>query len=212
MTSSNEKIVEISQQIIKIGRVLGEKNYTPGYSGNISARIDDTVLITVSGSANGHLKDGDFALMDFEGKSLIPNKRPSSEKKLHIEFYKQRPDINFIIHVHSPYLSSFASARKDLLAPVMAENVYYFKGIPLAEYGLPSSDVLVENTAKYFKEYDCVLMANHGVIIGSKTLKDAYLKLELAEQYAQVVLNTYILGGPKPLTEAETQDILALRN
>ncbi len=212
MTFSNEKIVEISQQIIKIGRVLGEKNYTPGYSGNISARIDDTVLITVSGSANGHLKDGDFALMDFEGKSLIPNKRPSSEKKLHIEFYKQRPDINFIIHVHSPYLSSFASARKDLLAPVMAENVYYFKGIPLAEYGLPSSDVLVENTAKYFKEYDCVLMANHGVIIGSKTLKDAYLKLELAEQYAQVVLNTYILGGPKPLTEAETQDILALRN
>lgn len=212
MTFSNEKVVEISQQIIKIGRVLGEKNYTPGYSGNISARIDDTVLITVSGSANGHLKDSDFALIDFEGKSLIPNKRPSSEKKLHIEFYKQRPDINFIIHVHSPFLSSFASARKDLLAPVMAENVYYFKGIPLAEYGLPSSDILVENTAKYFKEYDCVLMANHGVIIGSKTLKDAYLKLELAEQYAQVVLNTYILGGPKPLTETETQDILALRN
>ncbi len=212
MTFNNEKVVEISQQIIKIGRVLGDKNYTPGYSGNISARIDDTVLITVSGSANGHLKDSDFALIDFEGKSLIPNKRPSSEKKLHIEFYKQRPDINFIIHVHSPYLSSFASARKDLLAPVMAENVYYFKGIPLAEYGLPSSDILVENTAKYFKEYDCVLMANHGVIIGSKTLKDAYLKLELAEQYAQVVLNTYILGGPKPLTETETQDILALRN
>lgn len=212
MTFNNEKVVEISQQIIKIGRVLGDKNYTPGYSGNISARIDDTVLITVSGSANGHLKDSDFALIDFEGKSLIPNKRPSSEKKLHIEFYKQRPDINFIIHVHSPFLSSFASARKDLLAPVMAENVYYFKGIPLAEYGLPSSDILVENTAKYFKEYDCVLMANHGVIIGSKTLKDAYLKLELAEQYAQVVLNTYILGGPKPLTEAETKDILALRN
>lgn len=212
MTFNNEKVVEISQQIIKIGRVLGDKNYTPGYSGNISARIDDTVLITVSGSANGHLKDSDFALIDFEGKSLIPNKRPSSEKKLHIEFYKQRPDINFIIHVHSPFLSSFASARKDLLAPVMAENVYYFKGIPLAEYGLPSSDILVENTAKYFKEYDCVLMANHGVIIGSKTLKDAYLKLELAEQYAQVVLNTYILGGPKPLTKTETQDILALRN
>lgn len=214
MTSNidNQKAVEISQQIIKIGRALGEKNYTPGYSGNISARIDDKVLITVSGSANGHLKDSDFALMDFEGNSLTPDKRPSSEKKLHIEFYNQRPDINFIIHVHSPFLSSFASAGKDLLSPIMAENVYYFKGIPLAEYGLPSSDILVENTAKYFKEYDCILMANHGVIIGSKTLKDAYLKLELAEQYAQVVLNTYLLGGPKPLTEQEAQDILALRN
>lgn len=213
MTSSvdNQKAIEVAQQIIKIGRVLGEKNYTPGYSGNISARIDNNILITVSGSANGHLKDSDFALMDFEGNSLIPNKRPSSEKKLHIEFYNQRPDINFIIHVHSPYLSTFASARKDLLAPIMAENVYYFKGIPLAEYGLPSSDVLVDNTAKFFKEYDCILMANHGVIIGSKTLKDAYLKLELAEQYAQVVLNTYLLGGPKPLSDKEAQDILALR-
>ena len=55
-------------------------------------------------------------------------------------------------------------------------------------------------------------MANHGVIIGSKTLKDAYLKLELAEQYAQVVLNTYLLGGPKPLSAKEAQDILALRD
>ena len=80
MTSSvdNQKANEVAQQIIKIGRVLGEKNYTPGYSGNISARIDNNILITVSGSANGHLKDGDFALMDFQGNSLIPNKRPSS--------------------------------------------------------------------------------------------------------------------------------------
>ena len=98
------------------------------------------------------------------------------------------------------------------MAPVMAENVYYFKGIPLAEYGLPSSNELVVNTAKYFNEYDCVLMANHGVIIGSKSLDDAYLKLELAEQYAQVVLNTYILGGPSVLSEEQAREILNLRN
>ena len=93
----------------------------------------------------------------------------------------------------------------------MAENVYYFKGIPLAEYGLPSSDDLVIKTAKFFKEYDAVLMKNHGVIIGSATLKDVYLKLELAEQYAQVVLNTYILGGASLLTPEQTQEILNLR-
>lgn len=211
MTSNNITIEELSQQIIKIGKIMGERDYTPGYSGNISARFEDKILITVAGSANAHLRESDFVLMDFNGNSLIPNKRPSSEKKLHIEYYKMRDDINFIIHVHSPYLSTFASARKDLLAPVMAENIYYFKGIPLAEYGLPSSQELVTNTAKYFKDYDCILMANHGVIIGSRSLKDAYLKLELAEQYAQVVLNTYILGGPKPLTDSQAQEILDLR-
>lgn len=209
MTSNN--IEEVIQQIIKIGKTMGDKNLTPGYSGNISARIQDKILITTSGSSNGYLKENHFVLMDFEGNSLEPDKRPSSEKKLHIEFYKMRQDVDYVIHVHSPYLSTFASAGKDLLAPVMAENVYYFKGIPLAEYGLPSSDDLVEKTAKYFNEYDAVLMANHGFIVGSKSLKDAYLKLELAEQYAQVVLNTYMLGGPKILSDREVKDILALR-
>jgi len=209
MTYNN--IEEIIQQIIKIGKTMGDKNLTPGYSGNISARIQDKILITTSGSSNGYLKENHFVLMDFEGNSLEPDKRPSSEKKLHIEFYKMRQDVDYVIHVHSPYLSTFASAGKDLLAPVMAENVYYFKGIPLAEYGLPSSDDLVEKTAKYFNEYDAVLMANHGFIIGASTIEDAYLKLELAESYAQVVINTEILGGAKLLNKNEEQNILDLR-
>ena len=70
---------------------------------------------------------------------------------------------------------------------------------------------LVWNTVKHFDKYDAVLMANHGFIIGSSSLKDAYLKLELAEQYAQVVLNTYILGGPKILSNEQANEILALR-
>ena len=93
----------------------------------------------------------------------------------------------------------------------MAENVFYFGKIPLAEYALPSSKELVEKTSKFFNEYDAVLMANHGFIIGSKTMEDAYLKLELAESYAQVVLMTEVLGGAKELTPEQVQAILQLR-
>ena len=118
---------------------------------------------------------------------------------------------NIIIHVHAPYLSSFASSGRDLMAPIMAENVFYFGGIPLADYALPSSMELVENTVKYFDKYDAVLMANHGFVIGSKTIEDAYMKLELAESYAQVVLNTEILGGAKLLTDEQAGEILKLR-
>jgi L-fuculose-phosphate aldolase len=114
--------------------------------------------------------------------------------------------------VHAPYLSSFASAGKDLMAPIMAENVFYFGGIPLAEYALPSTRELVDNTIKFFDKYDAVLMANHGFIVGAKTMEDAYLKLELAESYAQVVLNTEILGGAKYLSSEEEQKILELRS
>ena len=199
------------KKIIEYGKLCGEKNYTPGYSGNISARYKDGMLITTSGSSNGYLSENDIVYTNFEGKSLEDGKKPSSEKFLHIEIYKQRQDINYIIHVHAPYLSSFASAGKDLMAPIMAENVFYFGGIPLADYALPSTMELVENTVKYFDKFDAVLMANHGFVVASKTIEDAYMKLELAESYAQVVLNTYILGGAKYLTQNQAEEILALR-
>ena len=209
--SKSEKEV-LCSRIIEYGRLCGVKNYTPGYSGNISARYKDGMLITTSGSSNGYLKPKHIVYTDFDGNSLEKGKKPSSEKFLHIEIYKQRPDINFIIHVHSPHLSSFASASKDLLEPIMAENVFYFGGIPLAKYALPSSRELVDNTVKFFDKYDAVLMESHGFIVASKTIEDAYMKLELAETYAQTVLNTYILGGAKLLTKDEENAILGLRN
>ncbi len=202
---------DLVSKIIKFGKLCGEKNFTPGYSGNISARYEDKMLITTSGSANGYLTESDITLTSFEGKSLEDGKKPSSEKFLHIGIYEKRPDINFIIHVHAPYLSSFASAGKALTEPIMAENVFYFGGIPLADYALPSTMELVDNTVKFFDKYDAVLMANHGFIIGSKTIEDAYLKLELAESYAQVVINTEILGGAKILSKEQEDAILKLR-
>ena len=196
-----KKLEELKKELIEYGKLAGVKNFTPGYSGNFSARYEDKILITSSGSANGYLSEDELVLMDFDGNVVEGNKKASSEKMLHVEFYKQRPDVNYIIHVHSPYLSSFACCRIPLDEPVMAENVFYFGQIPLAAYGLPGSMSLVEKTAKYFKDYNAVLMANHGFIVGDKTIKDAFLKLELAESYAQVVVNTKILGGAVLFTD-----------
>ena len=199
------------KELIKYGKMSGKRGFTPGLSGNISARYGENVIITTSGSANGFLDEEDFVLIDFDGNVVEGNKKPSSEKMLHLEFYKKRPDVNYILHFHSPYLSSFASCGLALDEPIMAENVFYFGQIPLAEYGLPSSMDLVRKTAKYFDEYDAVMMANHGVIVGDKTLKGAYLKLELAESYAQVVLNTKILGGAKIFNDKQVKEIYELR-
>jgi len=201
----------LTKKIIEYGRKCGEKNYTPGTSGNFSARYKDGLLITASGVSNSNLCKSDIVYIDKDGILKEKGKKPSSEKLLHIGIYEDRPEFNFIIHVHSPYLSSFASAGKDLMAPVMAENIFYFGGIPLAEYALPSSMELVHNTVKHFKDHDAVLMANHGFIVGSKTIEDAYMKLELAEGYAQVVLNTEILGGAKLLTADQEKAVMDLR-
>jgi len=205
------KLEKLKKELIDYGKLAGEKNFTPGYSGNLSARFGDKILITSSGSANGYLSEDELVLMDFEGNLIEGDKKPSSEKMLHVEFYRQRPDVNYIIHVHSPYLSTFACMHIALDEPIMAENVFYFGQIPLAEYGLPSSMDLVRKTAKFFKEYDAVLMANHGFIVGDRTIKDAFLKLELAESYAQVVFNTKVMGQPVLFTKEQVEEINSLK-
>ncbi len=204
-------INSIKDEIIKYGDILDAKSFSPGTSGNISVRVDDKILITTSGSSNGALTYDDLVLIDFDGNTVNGGKHASSEKLLHIEFYKKRPDIKAIIHVHPPFLCGFAAARKPLDAPIMAENVFYFGQIPLADYGMPSSMTLVDNTAKYFDKYDAVIMANHGFIAGSDNIKDAYLKVELAESYAQVVLNAQILGGAVSLSPKDVEDIENLK-
>ncbi len=202
---------DIKKELIKYGKIAGKKNLTPGVSGNLSARYGENIVITISGSANGYLSEDDFVVIDFDGNVVEGDKKPSSEKMLHVEFYKLRPDVNYIVHVHSPFLSSFASSGIALDEPIMAENVFYFGSIPLAEYGMPSSMDLVNKTAKYFKDFDAVMMANHGFIVGGKTIKEAYLKLELAESYAQVVFNTKMLGGAVLLNEKQVEEINLLR-
>lgn len=207
----------VKNEIIKYGDMIDTKGFSPGTSGNISVRYEDKIVITASGVSNGNLGYEDLVLIDLGGKCVdkcsdsSSDKKASSEKMLHVEFYRKRPDINAIIHVHPPFLSSFAAARKSLEEPVMAENVYYFGKIPLADYALPSSAKLVNNTAKYFDKYNAVLMANHGFIVGDANLTQAYLKLELAESYAQVVLNATLLGGAVLLSEKEVAEIEKLR-
>lgn len=202
----------VKQEIIKYGHLAGVKNFTPGISGNISARCSDSVIITASGSANGYLSLDDLVEIDFDGIELESGKKASSEKFLHLSFYKKRQDVNCVFHVHSPYLTAFASCEKGLLDGVSPEIIYCFGKIPVAEYALPGSDELVKKTSKYFDDFDVVLMANHGVIIGAESVKQAYLKLELAEMYAKTIICTKFLGGAKILPEEEIQKIYLLRN
>ncbi|MBE7713496.1 MAG: class II aldolase/adducin family protein [Cyanobacteria bacterium SIG26] len=201
----------LKQEIRLYGVGAGSKGYTPGISGNISARYNDKVLITSSGSANGYLKNEDLVLIDFDGNLLSGVTKASTEKYLHLEFYKKRPDINAIFHVHSPYLTAFASAHVALTEDISPEIIYCFGQIPLAEYAIPGSQELVDKTAKFFDDYDVVLLANHGVIVGGKTVQDAYLKLDLAENYAKTIICTKFLGGAKILPEEEVKKIYSLR-
>lgn len=206
------EISEIKQQIIKYGAKLGEKNMSPATSGNISVRYGENVLITCSGTCLGELDEKDIVLIDKDANILDGGKKPSSEKNLHNAIYAIRNDVNAIVHCHSPYASTFAVCHKPLSKPIICENVFYFGEIPVADYALPGSDKLVENTAKYFSKHNAVLLANHGIVIAAKDLKNAYYLMETAETFAQIYLNSLLLGGAKELGKKDIEEIYELRN
>ena len=74
---------DIKNDIISFGRIAGNRNLTPGISGNISVRCDDKIIITTSGSANSFLNNEDICVIDFAGNLIEGSKKASSEKFLH---------------------------------------------------------------------------------------------------------------------------------
>lgn len=199
------------EQIIDIGKKLYAKDLTFATSGNISMKTEEGIFITASGSALANLKLNEIILTDYDGNEISEG-NASSEKMLHIEIYKKRPDVKAIIHTHPVYLTTFASCHQTLNEPIMSENILYFEDIPVAEYAMPSSMELVHKTVKYLDNRDVVMMANHGAIAIADNLEHAFYKMETAEYYAKVTLNTKILGNPKFLSEKDIQDLINLKN
>lgn len=200
----------IGQKIIDIGKQLYRKDLTFATSGNISIKTEKGIYITVSGSVLGNLSEEDIVIIDANGNELTEGKA-SSEKMLHTEIYKMRPETGAIIHTHPVFLTSFASCHVSLNEPIMSENILYFEDIPVAPYAMPSSALLVENTVKYLKDRDVVMMANHGAVAIADTIEKAFLKMETAEYYAKVTLNTRIIGNPQYLSARDVEDLLKLK-
>lgn len=200
-----------SEQIIKVGKRLYEQRLTYGTSGNISIRQrNGQILITGTGTRLGYLKKEDVVLITKDGEDISGT--ASSERYLHCAIYKKRPDVKAIIHVHCVALTAFACARKAINQNIHPENILVFDDIPLAPYGMPSSEELVENTVKFFEDRDVVLMANHGVVACGKDLEDAFTKIEMAEANAQIIINSSILGGGVSLSKKDVEDLKKLKS
>lgn len=201
----------MKKEVIKFGKLLYDKDLTSATSGNISVFNGKSIFITATGTALGFLSEDDIVQIDLNGNELTNGKKASSEKKMHLAIYKLRTDLKAIIHCHSPFATAFAACRKELSAPIIAENILYFGKIPVADYAMPSSQELVDNTVKEFANYDTVLMANHGIVAAGTTLQEAFHKIETAETYAKTYVYSKIIDKQVLLNERELNDLTNLR-
>ena len=151
--------------------------------------------------------------VDNTGTPVTPNPKfkPSSEVKMHLEVYKERPDVNAVVHAHPQYATSFAVAGIPMDKCVLPEAVLSIGSVPIAKYGLPSSMEIPEAIREYIKNTDAVLLANHGALTLGSDLLNAYHKMETLEHTASIVWKALQLGNVNVLSEFERDRLMDLR-
>ena len=186
--------------IVEVGRRLYARGYVASNDGNISVRLDDARILTTPKSVSkGFMTPDMMVIVDFEGRKMAGDREPSSELPMHLEIYRNRPDVNAVVHAHPPIATGFAVAGIPLTRAVLAEVITTLGSIPIAEYGTPSTAELPEAVRKYIKAHDGLLLANHGAVTMGKTLDEAWIRMESLEQSARIILAAQKIGQPKPL-------------
>jgi L-fuculose-phosphate aldolase len=184
-------------EIISVSNEIYEKGLVSGKSGNISKRIKtsngDVVAITPTLKSLSDLNEEDIILVDMEG-NVLTNGKPSSEVNMHLGIYKNRSDVNAIVHTHSTYATGFAFSSKRLKR---LEGFGDINNKYLAQVGYekPGSDELAKIVSENIGDEDVLILKNHGVICVADCLKEAKLLAIFVEETAKIQFITYMLNS-----------------
>ena len=194
----------LREQMLRIGRLLYERNLLVGLDGNLSVRLSDTeVLCTKSGCHKGLLRDEDIVVIDMSGKRLRGEGRPTSEMAMHLACYQNRPDIQAVIHAHPPICVAFTIAGLSLEPAILPEVVVTLGSIPTLPYQTTGTQALADQVGDAVRLKDAVLLERHGAVCVGKDLLEAFCRLEVIEHTARIVMHARTLGVVQTLEPAE---------
>lgn len=201
----------IAEELIAVAHRVDAKGLVAATDGNISARLPNgNILATPTSLNKGFLKADDLIEMTTDGMQLSGTRRPSTEMKMHLFIYQQRPDVNAVVHCHPLYATGFAAAGIPLKPNVFPEVVVTLGEIPLASYAAPSTDELAHSLMPYIKQFHAVLLANHGVVTYASNLWESCFLMEKVEQTAHMLFIAETLGGAKQLTAEQVAHLRVL--
>jgi len=193
-------------EIIKTGKWIVGKNMTWGTSGNISLRGEDgSIYITASGTKIGDLSEEDIIVCDFEGNIIQGRGKPSKETRMHIEIYKNRPEVNAVVH-SSPFYSTLCACSDIVLKNnLFIESMYYTSDISYIDYHHAGSRELSDDVSKACTKSNIILMRNHGVTAFDVNMKEAITALEVLENTCK--MNVMANFGKFQLNEVDSDTV-----
>ncbi|MDA3910117.1 MAG: class II aldolase/adducin family protein [Bacteroidales bacterium] len=199
--SEKREVAEIMQRLYKRG-------LTTCSGGNVSMRLDDgSMLITASQSDKGNIQADKIAHISAAGENLSADLRPSMETGMHWAIYQARPDVNAIVHAHPPKATAWACSKRPLENNLCGEARYFLGEIVSADYQLMGSGALASDVAAALKDGKAILMQNHGALTVGDTLFNAYDRMEVLENLADLQIQVGLIGSPSVLTDEQLDAI-----
>lgn len=196
------------RQICEVGRRLYQHFFVAANDGNISVRLNEReILITPASVSKADLTPAMLVKITPEGEQISPadGAHASSESRMHLAIYRERPDIRAVVHAHPPTATGFAVANIGLEEPFLPEVVVRTGATPVVPYTIPGGDELPQSMIPYLQDHVTLLLGNHGVVAYGPTLRDAMFNMETIELNARIYLTARQLGNIRFLDDAEVE-------
>ncbi len=198
--SSTAGEADLRLAIIECGRIAYERHLVTFNDGNISARMENgNILITPSGISKGRLNADDMLVVDLDGSiiSSRPDRKPSSETPMHLEVYKQRKDVRAVLHAHPIFATTLTVSGLDFPVDVLPEVLLTLGNVPVTAYATPSSHEDAAVIRPFVKDYNALLLCQHGSLTYGKNLDEALIHLERIEHVSEIYWRAKMLGEVK---------------
>lgn len=193
------------------GRVLIEQKLTWGNAGNLTARLDDGMLLaTASGTRLGELADDDLVACPLDAATPQDyTRKPTKELPMHRAVYQARPDIGAVIHAAPLYSTLIACADEPVLSGLFVETMYYLERVARVPYFHPGSQALGDAVAREARRANVLILENHGVLVYDTTLTEALMALQTLEAACQTIITARSAGiALKQIPPDTVQDFL----
>lgn len=189
--------------MVQAGRRMLHSGLTVETWGNISVRDPETGLVYLTPSAMPYdaLMPGDIVAVRPDGTVAAGKRKPTVETGMHLGIYRERPDVNAVIHTH-PVQSTVFGVLHRSIPPVVDEAAQVLGGeVKVTEYALPGTAELAANVVKTLGNGAACLIANHGAVCVGRDIDTAFRVCEVLEMTAQIYRMALAIGEPNVISE-----------
>jgi ribulose-5-phosphate 4-epimerase/fuculose-1-phosphate aldolase len=195
----------LRELLVRLARKMLAAGLVTGTSGNLSAREpgSDRVLITPSGVDYETIRPEDLVAVGLDGQSTRHGLTPSVDLPNHLAVYRARPEVNGVVHTHSPYAAAFSVVGEPVPSLLLEAAGFLGGAVRPMDYVPPGGNEAIPRLVAALAGQRAVLLPNHGVLAIGETLPKAFHAAIAVEEGARVAWLVRQLGRPRPVPDAD---------